>query len=134
VLIGGHLRLAQAVATPLSTRPFKAVFVWQAAATVIIAAIAGAVAGVHGALSGVLGGLVNLSAGVVYAFVLALAPGKTPGAAVVALFRAEACKILAVIAQLWLVLATYKEAVVPAFLAAFVVTVLLFRVALFVRD
>jgi ATP synthase protein I len=53
---------------------------------------------------------------------------------VVALFRAEACKILAVIAQLWLVLATYKEAVVPAFLAAFVVTVLLFRVALFVRD
>jgi len=75
------------------------VFVWQAAATVIIAAIAGAVAGVHGALSGVLGGLVNLSAGVVYAFVLALAPGKTPGAAVVALFRAEACKILAVIGQ-----------------------------------
>ncbi len=122
------------VATPLPTRPFKAVLVWQAAATVVIAAVAGALAGVHGALSAVLGGVVNLSAGVVYAFVLALAPGKTPGAVVMALFRAEACKILAIIAQLWLVLATYKEAVVPALLAAFVVTVLLFRVALFVRD
>ena len=36
--------------------------------------------------------------------------------------------------QLWLVLATYKEVVLPALLAAFVVTVLLLRVALFVRD
>ena len=100
----------------------------------IIAVIAGLWVGAHGALSAVLGGVVNMSAGVVYVFVLALAPGKTPGGTVVAVFRAEAAKILAIIGQLWLVLATYKEAVVPAFLAAFIVTVLLFRVALFVRD
>ena len=100
----------------------------------IIALIAGLWAGVHGALSAVLGGVVNLSAGVIYAFILAIAPGKTAGATMVALFRAEAAKILAIIGQLWLVLATYKEAVLPSLLAAFVVTVLLFRVALFVRD
>jgi len=82
----------------------------------------------------VLGGVVNLSAGVVYAFVLAIAPGKTAGATMMALFRAEAAKILVIIGQLWLVLANYREVVVPALLAAFVVTVLLFRVALFVRD
>jgi len=122
------------VAAPLSTRPFRAVLVWQAAATVIIAAIAGAWVGFHGALSAVLGGVVNLSAGVVYAFVLAIAPGKTAGATMMALFRAEAAKILVIIGQLWLVLANYREVVVPALLAAFVVTVLLFRVALFVRD
>ena len=81
-----------------------------------------------------LGGVINLSAGVVYAFVLAMAPGKTAGATMVAMFRAEAAKILVIIGQLWLVLATYKDAVLPALLAAFVVTVLLFRVALFVRD
>ena len=109
-------------------------FVWQAAATLVIAVIAGLWAGVHGALSAVLGGVINLSAGVVYAFVLALAPGKTAGATVVALFRAEAAKILAIIGQLWLVLATYKEAVLPSLLAAFIVTVLLFRVVLFIRD
>ena len=108
--------------------------VWQAAATLLIAAIAGLWAGVHGALSAVLGGVINLSAGVVYAFVIAIAPGKTAGATMLALFRAEAAKILVIIGQLWLVLATYKDAVLPALLAAFVVTVLLFRVALFVRD
>jgi len=110
------------------------VLVWQAAATLLIAAIAGLWAGVHGALSAVLGGVVNLAAGVVYAFVIAIAPGKTPGATMATLFRAEAAKILAIIGQLWLVLATYREAVLPALLAAFIVTVLLFRVALFVRD
>lgn len=108
--------------------------VWQASATLVIAAIAGLWVGANGALSAVLGGVINLSAGVVYAFVLAIAPGKTAGATMVAMFRAEAAKILVIIGQLWLVLATYKDAVLPALLAAFVVTVLLFRVALFVRD
>lgn len=108
--------------------------VWQAAATLLIAAIAGLWAGVHGALSAVLGGVINLSAGVVYAFVIAIAPGKTAGATMLALFRAEAAKILVIIGQLWLVLATYGDVVLPAMLAAFVVTVLLFRVALFVRE
>ncbi|HKU85232.1 MAG TPA: ATP synthase subunit I [Casimicrobiaceae bacterium] len=122
------------MAAPLSTRPFRAVLVWQAAATLIIAAIAGAWVGFHGALSAVLGGVVNLSAGVVYAFVLAIAPGKTASSTVMALFRAEGAKILVIIGQLWLVLANYREVVVPALLATFVVTVLLFRVALFVRD
>jgi ATP synthase protein I len=122
------------VATPLSTRPFRAVLVWQAAATSIIAVIAGLWTGVHGALSAVLGGVINMSAAVVYAFVLAIAPGRTAGATMVALFRAEAAKILVIIGQLWLVLATYEAAVLPSLLAAFIVTVLLFRVALFVRD
>ena len=122
------------VASKLSTRPFRAVLVWQAAATLLIALLAGWWAGAHGALSAVLGGVINLAAGVVYAFVLAVAPGKTAGATVVAMFRAEAAKMLVIIGQLWLVLATYKEAVLPALLAAFIVTVLLFRVALFVRD
>jgi len=119
---------------PLSTRPYRAVLLWQAAATLIIAAIAGLWAGVHGAVSAGLGGVVNLTAGVVYAFVLAMAPPKTAGATIAALFRAEAAKILVIIGMLWLVLSTYHEAVVPAFLAAFIVTVLLFRVVLFIRD
>ena len=118
----------------LSTRPFQAVLVWQAAATIAIAAVSGLLAGVHGALSAVLGGVINLSAGAVYAFVLAIAPPKTAGATIVALFRAEAAKILVIIGLMWLVLSTYRDAVLPALVAAFVVTVLLFRVALFVRE
>ena len=107
---------------------------WQAVATLIIAVIAGLWAGVHGAVSAGLGGVVNLTAGVVYVFVLAIAPPRSAGATIAALFRAEAAKILVVIALLWLVLSTYHEAVLPALLAAFIVTVLLSSVALFVRD
>ena len=119
---------------PLSTKPYRAVLLWQAAATLIIAAIAGSWVGMHGALSAVLGGVINLSAGVVYVFVLAIAPPRSAGATIAALFRAEAAKILVIIALLWLVLSTYHEAVLPALLATFIVTVLLSSVALFVRD
>jgi ATP synthase protein I len=110
------------------------VLTWQASATLVVAAIAGVWAGAQGALSAILGGAINLSAGVVYAFVLAVAPPRSAGATIAAMFRAEAAKILVIIALLWLVLSTYREAVLPALIAAFIVTVLLFRVALFVRD
>lgn len=119
---------------PLSTKPFRTVIKWQAIATGVLAAIAWVWVGGHGALSAALGGVVNLSAGVVYAFVLGIGRPETPGATVMALFRAEASKILVIVVQLWLVLSTYRDVVVGAFLTTFVVTVLLFRVALFVRD
>lgn len=122
------------VRKPLSTRPFRAVLIWQAAATLIIAVIAGFWVGIHGALSAMLGGVINLSAGVVYAFVLAIVPAKSAGATLAVLFRAEAAKILVIIGLLWLVLSTYREAVLPALLAAFIVTVLLFRIVLFIRE
>jgi ATP synthase protein I len=122
------------VPKPLSLRPFRVALAWQFAATLVLAAIAGAWVGFHGMLSAVLGGAINLSAGVVYAFVVALAPPRTAGATIATLFRAEAAKILVILGFLWLVLSTYQEVVLPALLAAFIVTVLLFRVALFVRD
>jgi ATP synthase protein I len=122
------------VPTPLLTRPFRAVLLWQAAATLVVAVIAGSWAGFDGALSAVLGGVINLSAGIVDAFGLAIAPPKSAGATIVALFRAEAAKILVIIGLMWLVLSTYHKAVLPALLAAFIVTVLLFRVALLIRD
>lgn len=107
---------------------------WQAAATLVVTVIAGSWAGFDGALSAVLGGVINLSAGIVYAIVLAIAPPKSAGATIAALFRAEAAKILVIIGLLWLVLSTYHKVVLPALLAAFIVTVLLFRVALLIRD
>ena len=119
---------------PLSTKPIRYVLMWQALATLAIAAIAGIWAGVHGAVSAVLGGVVNLSACVVYAFVLGLGKPASAGATVVALFRAEASKVLVIVLQLWLVLATYRDIVLPAFLATFVITVFLFGMALLVRD
>ena len=119
---------------PLSTKPYVAVFKWQALTTVALALVAGLWVGGHGALSALLGGLVNITAGVVYVVVYFIGKRGTSGAVVGTLFRAEASKILVIIGQLWVVLSTYKDVVIAAFLTAFVVTVLLFRVALLVRD
>ena len=120
--------------SPLSTAPIRNVLKWQALATLAIAVIGGVWAGVHGALSAVLGGIVNISACVVFALVVAVSRPSSAGGTVATLFRAEAGKILVIVLQLWLVLTGYKDIVMAVFFAAFVVTVLLFRMALFATD
>jgi ATP synthase protein I len=119
---------------PLSTKPIRRVLQWQAGATVAMAAMAWAWLGWHGALSAVLGGVVNITAVVVYALVMGISNPSSAGATVAALFRAEASKILVIIAGLWLVLSTYKDVVPVALFATFLITVLLFRMAFFKRD
>jgi F0F1-type ATP synthase assembly protein I len=66
--------------------------------------------------------------------VLAVSRPASAGGTVAALFRAEASKILVIIVQLWLVLVTYKEVDFVVFFATFVITVLLFRMALLERN
>ena len=121
---------------PLSTKPIRRVLKWQAIATFAMAAIAGIWAGGAWAavVSAALGGLVNITAVVVYAVVLGIANPSTAGATIAALFRAEASKILVIIGALWLVLTTYKDVVPVALIATFVITALLFRMALLDRD
>ena len=120
--------------SPLSTAPIRNVLKWQALATLAIAVFGGLWAGVHGAVSAVLGGVVNMTACVVFAVVVAISQPATAGGTVVTMFRAEAAKILVIVLQLWLVLTGYKDIVMAVFFAAFVVTVLLFRMALFATD
>ena len=120
--------------SPLKSRPILTVLRWQAFATIAIAAAAGLWAGFHAALSAALGGLVTLSSTVVYAFVLGIGPTASADASIVTMLRAEGAKILVVILQLWLVLATYKDVVLAALFAAFAITVLLFSTALLARE
>ena len=122
------------VTPPLKSKPIRTVLAWQALATVAIAALAGVWAGEHAALSAALGGMVTLSSTVVYAFVLGIGQTASAGASVVTMLRAEGAKILVIILQLWLVLTTYKDVVLAALFAAFVITVLLFRTAFLARE
>jgi ATP synthase protein I len=119
---------------PLSTPAIRRVLRWQAVVTVAGAAAAYAWGGGHAALSAALGGIVNIAAVVVFAVVYSLSRPTSAGGTVAALFRAEALKILVIVGQIWLVLANYKEVVPVAFLATFVITVLLFRIALLDRK
>jgi len=121
---------------PLKTKPLRTVLRWQLIATAIVAAIAGAWVGWHGAVSALLGGFVNVSAGAAYALILGLGVARSTGAgmSLVAMFRAEAGKILLIVGQLWLVLSLYKDVVPAAFFSAFVLTVVIFTMAILVRD
>jgi F0F1-type ATP synthase assembly protein I len=100
--------------------------------------VAGALAGWDGAWSALLGGGVSLAAGVVFALLLGLSLGDGrpagPGRPLLAMFRAEAGKVIAIVAGLWLVLANYAGVVHVAFFAAFAVAVVLFGMAFFVSD
>ncbi len=126
------------VTPPLKTKPIRTVLLWQLVATLVMAAIAGVWVGGHGAMSAMLGGIVNLAAGVVYAFLLGvgLRARQVPdvGTSLVAMLRAEAGKILVIVGGLWLALSTYQDLVPAAFFTAFVVTVVVFSMAIFVRE
>ena len=120
------------------SRPFRVVFQWQAIATIAIAALAGAWAGWSGAFSALLGGAVSLVAGVVFAVTLGLSLGDGrpagPAKPLRAMLRAEAAKVIAIVAGLALVLKTVDGIVHPAFFGAFFVAVVVFSMAFFVGD
>ncbi len=123
---------------PLKTNPLRTVLKWQVIATAAIAAVAGVLAGANGAVSAVLGGFVNVAAGVVYGWLLGLGMGTKAvpdaGSSLVAMFRAEAGKVLVIVGGLWLALSTYGDLVPAAFFTAFVTTVIVFSMAFFVRE
>jgi F0F1-type ATP synthase assembly protein I len=96
--------------------------------------IAGFWSGRHGALSALFGGLINVTAGVVFGWVATYSRKRTAGEALVALMRAEAGKVVLIVTQLWLVLVYYKQLVVAPFFATFIMTVICFSMAFFVRD
>jgi len=125
------------VSSPLRSRPIRTVLKWQSIATLGIAAVAALLAGTDGALSAAFGGLVNVTATVAYALLWGLGLKAAPGSAsmsLMAIFRAEAAKVLLIIGGLWIVLSMYRDVVPVAFFCAFIVTVVIFSMALFVRE
>ncbi|HEU5282867.1 MAG TPA: ATP synthase subunit I [Burkholderiales bacterium] len=115
-------------------KPIRTVLGWQLLATVALSLAAGVWAGAHGALSAALGGAVSMGSGLASAAVASLGKTQSAGAVVLAALRAEAVKIGLIVILLWLVLATYREVVVGAFLGSFAVTAVIFAMAFFVRE
>ena len=90
--------------------------------------------GLHGAMSALFGGLINVTAGAVFGWVAARSRKRSPGEVLLALFRAEASKVALIVVQLWLVLAHYKQVVMSAFFGTFFLTVIIFSMAILVRN
>lgn len=122
-----------------SAKPLRIVLGWQVVATMLLVVIGGWLAGSHGALSALLGGAVAIAGGMVFAFVAQ--PPKTqsqgPGAAwdgLARILKAEGAKILVIVILLALVLATYKEVVLVGFIGSFIAAVIIFSMAVFLRN
>jgi ATP synthase protein I len=120
------------------SRPIRIVLAWQVAVTAALALAAALLAGpeavADAALSAVCGGVVSIVAGAASALVASLGKANSAGGVLVGVLRAEAVKIGLALLLLWLVLANYADAVVGVVLGAFVVTMLIFSMAFFVRE
>jgi F0F1-type ATP synthase assembly protein I len=90
--------------------------------------------GLHGAISALFGGLINVAAGTVFGLVATHSRKRTVGEALIALARAEAGKVALIVLQLWLVLAYYKPLMPAPFFGTFILTVIFFSMAIFVRE
>jgi ATP synthase protein I len=116
------------------SKPIRTVLAWQAAATSLMTLAGAAFIGIHGAISAAAGGLVSIIAGLAAALVAARGSGKSAGGMLAGALRAEAVKVGLVVLLLWLVLANYAGAIVVVVIGAFVVTMLIFAMAFFVRE
>ena len=118
----------------LPPRPIRIVLRWQLIVTAVLTLVAALLWGRDGAISAALGGAVNVVAGWVFGWRVAQGEARSAGEALRTALRAEAMKVLMVIAGLWLVLANYRDIVHAAFFASFVITVVVFAAAIAIRD
>lgn len=118
----------------IQSKPIRTVMVWQAIVTALTAVVAGLLAGIHGAASAALGGTVSVIAGLAFAMVMQSNNMQSADGTIIAALRAEATKIGLAVILLWLVLALYKDVVLIVFIGSFIVSILVFSMAFFVRE
>jgi F0F1-type ATP synthase assembly protein I len=122
------------VALLIEGRPIRTVLKWQCYATAASAVIAGFLLGLPGALSAFLGGFINITACALFGVVATHSRKRTAGEALIAMMRAEAGKVALIVLQLWLVLTYVKPLSLAPFFGTFVLTVIFFSMAIFVRE
>ncbi len=118
----------------IDSKPMRTVIRWQIYVTAGLGLLAGLMIGVHGAVSAVLGGIINQIADLAYAVLVSGSRVRTAGNTLRALFRAEAARIILIVLQMGWVLTIYKEIVHPVFFIAFAVSVIVFRMAILVKE
>jgi F0F1-type ATP synthase assembly protein I len=115
-------------------KPILTVLKWQIAATATATLAAALAAGQHSAASAAAGGAVSIVAGLAAALVASLGRGNSAGVVLAGALRAEAVRIGLALLLLWLVLSNYPQVAVGVLIGTFVVTMLIFSMAFFVRD
>lgn len=107
---------------------------YQLLSTAAVALISAWLAGVHGVVSAALGGLISIVAGLAFAALASMSKARTAGGVLLAALRAEGAKLALGIFFLWLVLVVYPDVVVPGLIGSFLAAILIFGLALFIRE
>lgn len=114
--------------------PIQAVLWHMVYATLAASLIAWVWQGHHGAISALLGGTINVGAGALFVWVVARGRDRTAGEILRTAIRAEVSKVALVFCSLWLVLVHYRQVVPAALFGTFFVTVVIFGMAILVRE
>jgi len=117
-----------------TTGPFRIVLRWMIVATLLAGLAAWVWQGHHGALSALLGGLISIASGSVFAWAAARGKSRTAWEALSTVIRAEVSKIGLIVGLMWLVFAHYRQVVPAVFIGTFILTVVIFSMAIAVRG
>ena len=118
----------------IQSKPIRTVLTWQLIATAALTLFTGWYFGVDGAVSAALGGAAGLAGGLGFAMVLQRGRDKSAGGTLVTALQAESVKIGLSVLLLWLVLTNYDDVIASACVGSFILSILIFSMAFFVRD
>jgi len=118
----------------VQSRPIRVVLRWQVIAAIGSAGVASWISGLHGAISAGLGGGIGIVGGLAFAWLASRGRADSAETLVFSALRAEAIKIVLFVLLLWVVLATYRHVVVAGLIGSFIISILIFTFAAFVRD
>jgi len=113
---------------------FRPIIGLQVLCTAAASLLSAWLAGIHGAISAALGGSIGIIAGLAFAALAARSRSGSAGEALYTALRAEAVKVVLMVVLLWIALATYRDVVAIGLVGAFIATVLIFTMAILVRE
>jgi ATP synthase protein I len=115
-------------------RRYRPIVALQALSTVAAILISAWLAGRHGAISAALGGLIGIGPGLVFVVLGSRSKSRSAGEALYGALRAEAVKVALMFLFLWFALRAYENVVVASLVGSFIATVVIFSMAVLVRD
>ena len=115
-------------------RQIRAVLKYQLLTTLVVALVVGGMGGLHWGVSALLGGLISLLGGLTYGVMLSRVGKGSAENALVGMMHAESVKILVIVLLLWLVFSGYEEVFGAGFIGTFIITTLIFSLAVFIRN
>lgn len=118
----------------VQSKPIRTVLKYQVVITLLAGLVLAGWGGPDWGVSALLGGAVSIVAGAAYGVVISRIGRGSAEQALRGMLRAEAVKVLVIVAGLWLVFSTYDEVFGPGFVGTFILATLVFSFAVFVRD